>query len=62
MNHDTMKDAGSHLAPLQILFRLEEIYNVIVEIQFNDGCMVKTLLRRKKQEFICFIESVTHRI
>ena len=49
LNRIQYSNVGTHLAPLQILNRLEEIYNVIVEIQFSDGCMVKTLLRRKKQ-------------
>ena len=49
LNRIQYSDVGTHLAPLQILDRLEQLYNVIIEIQFSDGCMVKTLLRRKKQ-------------
>ena len=66
------------MAPLQILFKLEDIYNELVDIQFrkvsfvnrlvewnvifirnqidifgetseSDGCMVKTVIRRKQQ-------------
>ena len=52
LNYIQYSEAGSYLAPLQILHKLEHVFNEIINIQFKDNCMIKTVNRRKKQEIL----------
>ena len=49
ISNKTILEVGTYLAPLQILHKLEHLFNQIIEIQFTDNCMAKTVIRRKKQ-------------